>query len=81
MTTVMPNGNMHVDLAEMKAYFRFNILMGLVPLSAIDDYWKLDPHFNYGLISSCISRNTFREISRFLHFVDNATLPTRGKEG
>eukprot|EP00731_Ephydatia_muelleri_P019203 Em0012g28a len=70
-----------VDLAEMKAYFGFNILMGLVPMPAIDDYWKLDPHFNYGPISSRISRNRFREISRFLHFVDNATLPTRGEEG
>ena len=70
-----------VDLAEMKAYFGFNILMGLVPMPAIDDYWKLDPHFNFGPISSHISRNRFREISRFLHFVDNATLPTRGEEG
>ena len=70
----------HVDLAEMKAYFRFNILMGLAPLPAIDDYWKLDPHFNYCPISSCISCNRFREISRFLHFVDNATLPTRGED-
>ena len=32
-----------VSVEEMKAYFGFMILMGLVSLLALDDYWRRDP--------------------------------------
>ena len=47
-------------------------------LPAAEDYWKRDPIYNYAPIASRISRDRFREIGRYLHFVDNSTLPTPG---
>ena len=48
------------------------LLMGLVQLPSISDYWKRDPTFYYQPIASKISRN------RFLHFTDNSTLVKYG---
>ena len=49
--------------------------MGIVTLPSIDDYWKNDPVFNYRPLSS---RTRFRDLHRFLHFVENDTLPSYG---
>lgn len=48
-----------------------SILMGVVNLPAIDDYWKKDEIFHYSPVASRISCNRFRDISRYLHFADN----------
>ena len=66
---------------ELRAYLGFCILMGLVRLPAIDDYWSTDPTLHYSPIADRISRDRFREISRYLHFVDNTTLQERGTPG
>ena len=60
---------------EIRAYLGFNVLMGINNLPEISDYWSRDPRFHYSPISERISRDRFEEISRYLHFVDNATLP------
>eukprot|EP00731_Ephydatia_muelleri_P034280 Em0054g3a len=70
-----------VTTEELRAYFGFMILMGLVRMPELEDYWKLDPVFNYPPIASRISRNRFKEISRFLHFADNQSLVNRGEPG
>ena len=62
-----------VTLEELKAYLGFNLLMGLVWLPEIEDYWKQDCFFHYAPIADQISRDRFREISRYLHFCDNST--------
>jgi hypothetical protein len=62
---------------ELWAYFRFMILMGVNQLPALADYWKLDPTYRYRPIADRITRDRFLEISRYLHFVDNTTLPSR----
>ena len=67
-----------VDVADLKAFFGINILMGLNKLPSIDDYWKQSPVYHYSPIADRISRNRYREISRYLHFVDNSTLASRG---
>ena len=51
--------------------------MGIVKLPAIDDYWKKDPLLHYEPVSSKISRDRYREIRRYIHFVDNTTLGAR----
>ena len=60
---------------EMKAYLRFFILMGInhLHLPALDDYWSTDPTLHYSPIAGRITRDRFREILRYLHFVDNNT--------
>ena len=60
---------------ELWAYFGVMILMGINQLSALADYWKLDPTYWYGAIADRITRDRFPEISWYLHFVDNTTLP------
>ena len=66
-----------VNIQELKAYFGFMILMGLVSLPAMDDYWRRDPLLHYSPIADRISRDRFRDIHRFLHFADNSVLLTR----
>jgi hypothetical protein len=57
----------------------FFILMGLVPLSSIYDYWSTNPIYHYSPIASRISRDRFVEIHRYLHFVDNSALTGYGE--
>ena len=66
---------------ELRAYLGFSILMGMVHLPAVEDYWKLDPYLHYAPIADRIARNRFREITRYLHFTDNTRLPSRDKPG
>lgn len=66
---------------ELRAYLGFCILMGVTHLPALDDYWSTDPTLHYSPIADRISRDRFREITRYLHFVDNTTLPERGSPG
>ena len=66
---------------ELRAYLGFCILMGIAHLPALDDYWSTDPTLHYSPIADRISRDRFQEISRYLHFIDNTTLPERGSPG
>ena len=66
---------------EIHAYMGFMILMGINHLPEIRDYWSVSEYFRYAPIADRISRDRFEEITRFLHFVDNDSLPARGEEG
>ena len=59
-------------------FFCFSILMGINHLPLVDDYWSKDPRLHYVPIADRIPRWHFREISRYLHFVDNDHLAQRG---
>ena len=70
-----------VTIEEILAYFGFCILMGIVKLPSINDYWKTDPYLHYDPIALRITHDRFREIRRYMHFVDNDTLPPPGTPG
>ena len=70
-----------LTVPELRAYFGFCILMGIVKLPSLDDYWKKDLHLHYDPVASRITRDRFRDIRRYLHFVDNDTLPPPGTPG
>ena len=55
--------------------------MGLNRKPSISDYWSKNPVYRYPPIADRISRDRYREISRYLHFVDNTTLAPPGTEG
>ena len=55
----------------MKAYLGFLILMGLVPLASVYDYWSKNPIYHYSPIANRIPRDRFLEIHKYLQFVDN----------
>ena len=63
-----------MDVAELKALIGFKILMAMNNLPSIDDYWRRDPFLRYSPVANRISRDRFRELSRYLHFTDNDTL-------
>ena len=67
-----------LTVAEFQAYTGFMILMGLVKMPSIYDYWQKDDIFHYAPIANKISRDRFFEIHRYLHFVNNATLAAPG---
>ena len=71
----------NVTIDELKAYIGFKILMGIIRLPSLYDYWKKDPYYRYGPIANRISRDRFMEIGRYLHFVDNSTLAPPGSDG
>ena len=69
-----------VSIEELRAYFGFRTLMGIVTEPALDDYWRRD-ELHYGPIADRISRQRFRDIHRYLHFEDNSHLPQCGEAG
>ena len=67
-----------ITVAELKAYFGFCILMGVNRLPSLDDYWSKDQRLHYAPIADRIPCWRFREISQYLHFVDNDHLAPCG---
>ena len=56
------------------------MLMGINNLPEIYDYWRKDPVYHYAPVADRISRDRFREISRYLHYADNSTLSPPGSD-
>ena len=61
-------------MEELCAYLGFMILMGIVRLPTLRDYWKKDEVFHYSTLAKRIPRDRFLDLHRYLHFVDNSTL-------
>lgn len=66
---------------EMKAFLGFTVLMSLTKLPDLYDYWSSSELLHSFPVASRIPRKRYLELRRFLHFVDNTTLPARGEEG
>ena len=64
-----------ITLEDVCVIIFFIILMEINGQPSTDDYWRRDSvHFS---IAQRISRDRFRDISRYLHFVDNSTISKR----
>ena len=66
---------------DIYAYFGIMIIMGLVKLPTLHDYWARNPLFHCSVIAAHMARDRFLEIHRYLHFTSNANLPTPGSDG
>ena len=66
---------------ELLTYMGFMILMGIIQLLAMQDYWKTTSIFHYIPVTGRISRTRFFELHRYLHFADNSTLSPPGSPG
>lgn len=75
------NKEWSTNAEEIRAYLGCMILMGINRLPEIRDYWSNDEYLHYSPIADRISRDRFEQITRYLHFTDNDTLPARGEEG
>ena len=58
----------------MLAYFVCMLVMGIVRLPSLKDYWKNHTIFNCTVTNCQISRDKFLHIHRQLHFVNNSLL-------
>ena len=67
-----------ITVDELSAFIGFMLLMGIVHLPSIADYWKRDEVCHYAPVARRISRNRFFDIQRYLHFADNSTLAAPG---
>jgi len=67
-----------ISRSDLVAFMGFNIVMGINSLPSLHMYWENDSLHHYAPVASRISRERFKEISRYLHFADNATLSQPG---
>ena len=75
------NKEWSTDAEEVRAYMGFMIRMGINNVPEIRDYWPTNDYLRYAPIADRITRDRFEQITRYLHFADNETLPARGEEG
>ncbi|KAH9644135.1 hypothetical protein HF086_010350 [Spodoptera exigua] len=61
-----------VTQKEIEVLLGIEILMGIVDLPAVEDYWSAD--LKYEQISSAMSLKRYRSIKRYLHFCDNTNV-------
>ena len=78
----MVNGRRSLETSlEHIIFIEFCILIGIAHLSALDD-WSTDPVLLYSAVADRISRDRFRDISRYLQFVhNNNSLSPQGSPG
>ena len=70
-----------VEVDDMYAYFGIMIMMGLVELPSLHNYWQRDPLFHCPAIAERMARDGFLEIHKYLHFVNNGGLIPPGDPG
>ena len=63
-----------ITTEDLIAYFGM-IVMGMLRLPALANYWKRDPLSQCTIISESMARDRFFEIYRSLHFVNISTTP------
>ena len=64
---------------EFKAYLGLCIMMGIVVLPQVADYWSKDIFLENRGIKAVMTKNRFKEISQYLHFSDSASEPKKGE--
>ena len=75
------NTTWETSIEELRAYLGFMLVMGVNRLPETRDYWSRDDKLHNTFIASRITRDRFEEISRYLHFANNMTLPARDEPG
>ena len=59
----------NTNVEEIKKFIDMNIIMGVIPLPSVYDYWSRS--LRILAIADLMPQNRFRELGRYLHFVDN----------
>ena len=69
------------DVNEVKAFLALRIAMGLCSKPSLEDYWNQWWMTSTPSFGKVITRNRFKLLSSFLHFVDNSQRIERGNPG
>ena len=70
-----------MSMEELLAFIGLNVVMRMVRLPHIHDYWSTKPIFRMPWFSAIMPRDRFYETSRFLHLVDSSLQKKKGKDG
>ena len=65
------------SLDEIKAFIGVVILMGIVKLPKISNYWATDERFYQPSIAKVFPRDRFLQLMRYLHISDPQTMPEK----
>ncbi|XP_046837222.1 piggyBac transposable element-derived protein 4-like [Vespa crabro] len=70
----------NVMAVELKKWFGLTILMGIVKIPRIEDYWATNPFLETPIFDKTMSRYRFWQILSFLHFSDNSKIPANADQ-
>ena len=65
------------NVAEMKAFFGMQIVMGYHQLPRLRDYWSTDPDLAVPFIANIMPRKRFEKLRAYAHFNNNAMMKSR----
>ena len=68
------NHGFTISRDELKMFLGILALSGYHSLAREKLYWSLDEDLAVNCVSSCMSRNRFQEIRKFIHFPDNSSI-------
>ena len=57
---------------ELQCYLGLRLLMGIIKLPEMRNYWSTNPYLGHPAFPPNMSRDRFDQITSKLHFVDNA---------
>ena len=63
---------------EIKAFLGAQLVMGVMPVPALDMYWYKDKLFHPSCLETKFSRTRFENLQRYLHVADTSANPPRG---
>lgn len=62
-----------VTLEEMKVFLGLSMAMGIIKKPTVESYWSTEDLMKTPYFSSCMSRNRYKQILRFIRFSDPCT--------
>jgi Sec7-like guanine-nucleotide exchange factor len=63
------NTKFSITSDEMRKFLGINVIMGVILLPSMDDYWKMNTRIPQ--VANAMSRDRFKMIRSYLHFNDN----------
>lgn len=71
--------NLNLTVDELKVFIGIMLISGYNVVSDRDDYWTNKSDMHNDLISTAMSRNRFKQISRFIHFTEQTDVDPHDK--
>lgn len=68
-STLTTGSSINTSISEIKAFLGIQLLMGIIHMPAIEDYWATITR--YSLIADIMPVKRFKKLRRYIHFQDN----------
>ena len=73
--------SLELTIEELQAFLGINLVMGMLRLPQVRDYWANDEIFSTPWLPSVMAHDRFFKIMRFIHIVDNSLQKRKGEDG